>query len=171
MGRPLSHSPQKSHGRRRVMTETLEAFLFYGFNLCPAHHRGSHTDWIAFRAWSGILASGGGGDWDGSGDRGDNWGLISSAIRLAFSPPSCKLHCCFDSLENWIREAHDSMSPAALEPVCRKEPGSAGARGGRKLRRLSRNALPQGGHLHNGSHTSPARQTWTRLLVRWCSGP
>lgn len=28
------------------------------------------------------------------------------------------------------------MSPAALEPVCRKEPGSAGARGGRKLRRL-----------------------------------
>lgn len=43
------------------MTETLEAFLFYGFNLCPAHHRGSHTDWIAFRAWSGILASGGTG--------------------------------------------------------------------------------------------------------------
>lgn len=70
-------------------------------------------DWITFRAWSQILAL-----WGLETEKMPG-GLISSPIWLALFFSSCKLKCCFNNLENWIRKANDSVSPIALELVCR----------------------------------------------------
>lgn len=124
---------------------------------------GFYTDCITFRLGQG---DGPRGNWDVSGDRGDNWGTYFQRNLVSiFSSFLQNLTAASRAWENWIREAHDSMSPPALEPVCRTKPGGAGAGDVPKPRRLlpacelgptcAPSALPQGGHLHTMVPTPP----------------
>lgn len=52
--------------------------------------------------------------------------LQSSLVSTLFLPPA-KLDAAPKNLENWIREANDSVSPIALESVCRTAQNRASA--------------------------------------------
>lgn len=73
------------------MMGVFEAFLFYGFDLCPAHHPGPRRVLIQTASPSGlvrVIGLGGTGMYLETEEI--TGGLISSAIWLAFSPPSCE---------------------------------------------------------------------------------
>ena len=95
----------------------LEAFLVHSHNQPPPRLSppfGPKENHL--QAWSQILAS---------GDLGCIWrqrrclGTYFQSNLVSTLPLPANLH-----LENWIKEAKDSVSPIALEPVCGNRTGA-----------------------------------------------